>query len=58
MKRGELLVYWKGHVVGTLEELGVDNFHLYGPWRPAEGPVYQEFAAAVARWRVTQTLKM
>jgi len=47
-------VIWRGAVVGRIENPGVDNFHLYGRWVPAEGEVAEQFVAeltaAMERW--------
>jgi len=36
-------IIWRGEVVGYINNPGVDNFHLYGCWMPAEGPMAEEF---------------
>lgn len=42
-------VFWNEQLVGYVEDLSVDNFHLYGKWTPAkskEGEAFLEMLRA------------
>ena len=40
-------ITWNGIIVGYIEELRVDHFHVYGRWRPASGAEHEKFLAAI-----------
>jgi thymidine phosphorylase len=42
-------VFWKGEKIGVIVLPTIDNFHLYGAWRPVEGLAVANFAAATQR---------
>jgi hypothetical protein len=44
-KKDLLDITWEGEVVGQVEDLKVDNYHLYGKWIPAASPKAAELEA-------------
>lgn len=37
------VVYWRGHEIGTIQDIEFENFHLSGDWRPQAGPELSAF---------------
>jgi hypothetical protein len=35
VKRDLLDITWEGEVVGQIQDLAIDNFHIYGKWIPS-----------------------
>jgi hypothetical protein len=48
MKPNGISVYWRGEVVGYMLTNEVDNFNIYGKWKPAASPLTHEFLSRLA----------
>jgi hypothetical protein len=46
-KKNRLSVYWNDELVGYIDDVKMDNFHLYGFWYPAETSNTQRFLGAL-----------
>lgn len=57
MAARRLDIFWRGDLVGWIEDPSADQFHWYGRWAPCAGPMTDAFHAAVndamARWDET-----
>jgi hypothetical protein len=47
-KNKRMSLIWRGEVIGFIELLGIETFHLYGNWFPLDTPLAKEFATAIA----------
>jgi hypothetical protein len=48
MPQNRVAVLWNGDIVGSIQDVGVENFHVYGKWMPAGTAAAARFAAEFA----------